>query len=730
MKDLKEISAEAAGRVKTIHRKESGTDVILEVSELKTAETEQIPCSGLLIHIYDPVPVKQAADLEEGNTVRFSGMLSNFPAVRNDGVFDSGRYYRSVGVQYMMAAEKITGIQNSPNITRLLRQFRDRLSKVFDQIAPETDASVLKAVVLGDQSSLEEDLKQLYRRNGIAHLLAISGLHVSVIGLLVYRFLRKCGAGYGLSFAAGTVLLLSYGVMTGNGVSVRRAVLMCILSMGAETAGRSYDLLSALSLSMILIVKDNLWVIDHAGFQLSFGAVLGIAVLAPVLHETVLSGLEARLRLLDPKRQAVRRYLLQSGTAVLKGLLGSIAISLMTLPVLLYHYFEVPVYSPFLNLIVIPLMSVLILCALAAGGAGLFFLPAGTFFVGTVHGILQIYHFLCGLFESLPGSRLVTGRPDLWRCLLYYFLLAAFVFAAGKKKRRKRLKIGLLPATAVLLLLFARPENRLVIDMIDVGQGDCILVRAPNGDAYMFDGGSSDIKNVGSRCIYPVLRSKGITAVRYVFVSHSDEDHINGISELLDSMDQTFRIENLVFPGITNAEGDENYLRLREKAAQRGVSVLYVNEGSRIRFMQRGIALEFRCLHPGTGYAYDSANDYSAVYLLQYADFSMLLTGDLEEKGENELLKKNLAQPVSVLKTAHHGSKSSTSESWLSKVRPQIAVISCGVKNRYGHPAQQTLERLKNSKTLVYVTAQCGQIRLQTDGKHFNIRTKLQDKTA
>lgn len=741
--EFQKISASVEGSVVQIQQKESGVEIFATDCHivLEDGRAQSASRLGVVINLYDGDGI-QAAALLPGDRIKAEGKIYAFPDVRNDGGFDRKMYYRSLGMSCRMSAERWTCTQKKSGIMQGLFRFKNKVSQGYDRIAQKQDAAVLKAIVLGDKTDLDSGLKELYQKNGIAHLLAISGLHVSLIGMLLYRLLKKTGVGFPGSFVISMLVLVSYAVMTGNGISVRRAVIMCVMNMGAQAAGRTYDLRSALSAAAIWIVHDNVWVLCHSGFQLSFGAILGIAVLYPSLNKLLLTGLRKKISRMEKKRQAVRRIGYQAALAFSDGLLGSLSVSLMTLPVILYNYFEVPVYSTLLNMIVIPLMSVLMICALAAGIISLFFEPAGIFLMGTVHVILDMYSGLCRIFESLPGSIYVAGQPKWRQCVLYFILIAGFVIAvwfAGllvykQKERRKRGGLikccTLIWLTAAVAVLPVRKEQKLVIDMIDVGQGDCILVRAPGRVTCLFDGGSTDIKKVGDNRIFPLLHAKAITRIDYIFISHSDEDHINGVEELLEHIGPEFSVGALVLPGIRKPEKDENYCRLVQKAQEYGVNVHYVNAGQTVLETEpKGkTGMSLFCLHPGVDYDYKDTNDYSAVYLLRYGSFSMLLTGDVEESGEKEILSKFQLQMVSVLKTAHHGSNSSTSLPWLSRVNPRLALISCGINNRYGHPASRILERLTMHNSEIFVTAGCGQITVKTDGTSFWVRTKLQDK--
>ena len=268
-------------------------DLSEESTSLKNSSAENISSQsmsaqnlGLLISVYDD---NLSADCIEGAVIEVKGMLAAFNSVRNSGQFDAKRYYKSIGIDYRMSAKEISVINKSEQFNYYIKALREKLQNIYTSIMDEKDNSVIKAVLLGDKTGLDEEMYNLYQKNGIAHLLAISGLHISFIGMLVYRFMRRAGMNYAASFCISSLFLAVYLIMTGNGISAKRAVIMCMINMGADVLGRNYDILSALSLAAIIAAFENVNVIYNSGFLLSFGAMLGIALLSPMLDRMFLS---------------------------------------------------------------------------------------------------------------------------------------------------------------------------------------------------------------------------------------------------------------------------------------------------------------------------------------------------------------------------------------------------------------------------------------------------------
>ena len=279
----------------------------------------------------------------------------------------------------------------------------------------------------------------------------------------------------------------------------------------------------------------------------------------------------------------------------------------------------------------------------------------------------------------------------------------------------------MLPAAAVFLL-FPLPARGLTVTFLDVGQGDGICLQTRQG-VILSDCGSSDQKNLGEYRLEPFLKSRGIGAVDYAIVSHGDQDHISGISWLLEQEDGVF-IRKLILPAA--GKEDEACVRLAKQAALRGCQVFWMGRGDCLRMGN----LSLTCLYPDGLEAgappETDRNEHSLVLWLDYGSFDMVFTGDMSQKGEQAILEnRGVREQAEVLKAAHHGSRFSSSEEWLDALSPGQAVISCGEKNRYGHPHAEVLERLRKRGITVYETRSCGAVELYTDGKRMRWETWL-----
>lgn len=674
-----------------------------------------------------------------GAWVLVSGEFMAFSEPSNSGEFDAFSYYRSHGVGGQLKKAVLLGKNGDRwTIREAMYRLRQRLHERLYSVFPEREASVMAALLLGEKSDTDKELKNLYKRCGILHILSISSLHITIIGMSLYRTLRRTGLSVAPCAVAGAVLLLLYGFLTGFSVSACRAIGMYLIRMLGEICGRTYDMLTAVGILAATMVLYRPFYLENTGFLLSFSAVLGIGALYPAMAGKRIPVQpryygEARLRL----------WLRKTLEALRMNALSSLAATLATLPVQLWFFYEAPVLAVVINLLVLPFMKPMLI-------AGLFSLIPGFGAAGILdRGILWWYETLCGLFDGLPFGSWNPGRPQPWQMLIYYMALGGIVLLGRRRRRSEgksnegksgggrgsggkvsgqicRVSLGVWQAVltvAAVAIFLIYPADRNQIIFLDVGQGDCCLIRTETGHNYLFDCGSSSRRKVGEYVLLPALKYYGITTLDGVFVSHPDVDHMNGIRELLELAEENhLTIGSLVLPAVEQSARQEQFGELLEAVAER-------NEGqktkqtTRIVWVSAGDAWEsgsvrFLCLHPEKESGTMNENAYSECFYVDFGDFTLLLTGDVEGSGEEALLaelqRRRIGQ-LDLLKIAHHGSRNSTTEEFLQQLHPGAAIISCGSNNRYGHPHAELLNRLESAGVQWICTKDYGAVIVETD---------------
>lgn len=641
-----------------------------------------ISCNQILVPMEkDMVSIGEVLVLE-GEAVLFRQSV-------NEGNFDEAAFYQSQKIAFKLKNPKlIKKYGNADRFREQLYQLKQRLRTVYGQCMPSEKSGVLTQMTLGDKSLMEEEIKMLYQRVGISHMLAISGLHISVIGMGLYKLIRRiCGLYWPAALSAGGFLVV-YGCMTGFRPSAARAILMFFAALLADVLGRSYDLLSALSLAAVLLLWENTELIFYAGFLFSFAAVLGVAVVADTVNKTV------------EKEKKVRR-----------AVYTAFSIQLVTLPLSAYFYYEIPLYSMPLNLLLLPFMSMILFAGLTGGMAGLFWLPAAKWLLSPCSFLLGFYQWAAERVQRLPYSVYITGKPEFGRMIVYYFVLFFMVWLIAKRKRRMRFGlIGML----LLLFVFQRPQMGMELSVLDVGQGDAIYLRTSEGQQLFIDGGSSDVKMVGKYRILPFLKYKGVQKIDYWFVSHTDSDHISGIQEILE---EGYPVEHLVFAEAAEKDGAyENLVRLAE---QQKTEVITMNFSDCLHFGEAKLT----CVFPYEKFIAADKNAASLALYYEDGSFEGIFTGDIGAAEEawiaahSQAWLDNGSRGIDVYKAAHHGSRYSNGSEILEVLQPKTAVISCGYQNRYGHPHKEALERLKNAGSEIFYTMESGQITFGLDKK-------------
>lgn len=644
-----------------------------------TVGSEQIPIENIKVYL------NKEEQIRIGMFLRVCGKLEEIPGSRNPGEFDSKQYYACQKIYYQMkdgkVCDKSTGYSY---FGQFLQEIRQKAGTILDEAAGSY-AGIFQAMILGERGNLDAETKMQYQMAGIMHILAISGLHISFAGMGFFRLLKKAGAGNGVAGAASAFLIYAYGIMTGGSVSAMRAVGMFLVLVGAGIAGRSYDLLSAMALSAIVLLLDAPAYLYSLSFLLSFGAVIGIGALTPEICS-----------LLN----------LEKKTA--KSLAGSVIVWLITLPIALRAYGEVSLAGVILNLLVLPTSGIVL-------ASGIFALPVGIFVIEIAKRVvfpgkcvLFFYEKLCEVVGWIPHSTWIAGSPQLWQCVVYYVMLG--VAFAGLKWGKKAASVALVILAVVFLGYHSR--NGLTITCLDIGQGDCCVLKMPGGENFLIDGGSSNKKNTAVCQILPYLKNQGIATLDGIFVSHTDQDHVSGIEELLELCAQnlaTVRVKNLILPDW-NTTGEE-YEKLKMLAEQTGILVQTAREGNLLKTKEAQIEI----LAPENGADGSDTNEDGMVMEVHFGKFRGLFTGDIGAETEKKLLDS--MEDVDFLKVAHHGSKYSTCQGFLDVVSPEIAVISCSAKNTYGHPSADTIKRLEDCGAQVEYTMKNGAITVQTDGE-------------
>ena len=651
-------------------------------------------------------------ELHTGDRVEVTGDLRPIPRKRNPADFDYGSYLQRRGIHgtmgvYEAGAIAFLGSDAGP-IDDLVTATRRHVRRSVRQfVRGEENHAVLFALILADRRGIDSETRTTFAETGLMHLLAVSGLHVLLVGLLLYQLLKPVLARLRLSWkqveftrAAFTlVVLLLYLLITGGTVSVQRAFIMTAVWIGATLLQRQADALNTLGVAAVIILIIRPAALFDVGFQLSFAAVGALVTLTPLMNYRIPEAWQ---------RQPVNWVL--SMTAV------SIAATLGTAPVLLYHFGRVPLAGLLLNLAAIPATAVALF---------------GGLFTVVFAWLPLVADAFAAVAELGAGGLLVTSRTGAqhlgWAIVEGFvregWLVVSMVLGLGAlamwKRPRTRWALlagGLTCLTVSLWIGVARGDAIPHLDVVflDVGQGDATLISLPNGRHVLVDAGLRDpYTDQGMRTVLPHLRRYGIRRLDAVVLTHADADHYGGVFSVLEEVE--------VGQFIYNGHQKENpfWLSALHAADSLGVPQRIVLAGDTLALDPN---VRIRVLNPSeTPEPFEDGNDASIVLRLEYGATSFLLTGDVEAFGESELVGRygNLLA-ANVVKVAHHGSRTSSTEAFVeaaSDSSTAYAIISVARRNRYGFPNEQPLARWQATSATVLQTAHEGAVWLRSNGE-------------
>ncbi len=624
--------------------------------------------------------------LSSGLICTINGTLEQPKPSSNENLFNYKTYLERNHIYWLMKPQEIDrqSCQRTTGPLISLKNIRAKGIDYLEKYFPEESVPLAAALIFGTSDLISEDTMENYRILGIVHLLAISGLHITIIVAIVYYLMLRIGVTREKSVIILFICLPIYAVLAGASPSVNRSVLMTMLLLIGTWRRQRINVVDIISLTFLLylfILPDSIY---HIGFQLSFLTTFVILLSAPV----ILSRYEHPVSMM---------------------LATSYLSMVCTAPILLYSFFEFSLISILVNLLYIPLFNfVLLPYVLFSFVFHLLFSGFSAPFLFPLNSIIEFMNKLTEKIALLPWNMIILGRPNPLYLLLYgwgFFLF--FLFWEAGAKGKWRWSLFLMP-----FLFFAGQyvmshyslEGE--VTFLDVGQGDCIYIRLPlDKGTYLIDTGGNlefekepwqmrkDKYEVGEDTVVPFLKSKGAVTIDKLILTHGDQDHAGGAEAILREL----KVKELLLPDTAKQNELEN--RLIQLAKKQQIPVKLVHEGD----VWKAGNYHFSILSPQEG-SEAQANNGSVVLYTEIGGVKWLFTGDLEKEGEERLMRKYPYLHADVLKSGHHGSKSSTTEEFVEQISPHTAIISAGENNRYGHPHQEVIKRLEERKIKILRT--------------------------
>ncbi|KUG04271.1 late competence protein comec, dna transport [hydrocarbon metagenome] len=644
------------------------------------------------IQVYCDFP----AELHRGEQVTLRGILEVPDKPGNPGEFDYYKYLLHQRVFYIMSVELEADIKQIipvPGISRQLNSYRNRIEETVYDTLPESEAEIFLGMLLGEKENIDADRYEMFQQIGIVHIFAVSGLHIGFLVLFFSYAASLAALSRRNRYFAVMFCMIIYGSLIGWPISVQRAVIMAALALLAQYQGREGGLGNSLGLAGMIIVLLDPYALFTTSFQLSFMATWGLVCLYPAIK----SSFQYKNRVWD---------------IILIPLCAQLAV----VPLLAYYF---NLFSPagLISNIMISYLAGGIVISGAAALLLVFLPPLAALFLYPSGYMIEILQGLADFISQIPGSYLWVKTPGLAVIASYYLLLLMLLAALYYSWPRRWIWSPSILVIISLIVICLPPSlykyGTMEIVFLDVGQGDSIFIKTPRGKFIMLDGGGSHFYSVGQKKVIPYLHHRGVREIFMLINSHPDSDHLMGLLEIAEQI--PFRYAVIPTALLDAGEYDE----LKRIASARGAVVLGAAAGQQIHIDEEGLQMEV--LSPPAGIESSDYNKLSLVLRCEYGDFSLLLPGDLDKEGLEDITPSGSTNPTLLVKVPHHGSRGSLSEGFYQGFDPYAAVISVGKNNIYGHPNQEVLDCLEKQGIMILRTDQNGAVSFESDGQSMEI---------
>ncbi len=644
---------------------------------------------------------KEKETLKYGDKIELVGNFKLAQERRNPGGFD----YR-----FYLKTKKIYGIVTTKNTKRLKENNVNIISMIANKTAnviknqskkllENKKACLLIGLLIGDTDEIDEETKEDFRNSNLTHMLAVSGLHVSYVLLAVNYIITKVKIHKKLSKIIVMLLILFFILVTGATPSVLRAGTMTIYLILGGIFYRRISVFSSLNLSLLVIIIMNPYCLFDVGLQLSYAGTIGIVYLYPIIKEKIYNKANS--------------------------ILITISANIVIIPIIMYNFNTISLTFFISNLLAGPIIGIIIILGFSIIIISLIFFPIANIFSKILNLLIILFLNTAKACANLPFSKIFIITPTLKFIFLYYCLLV-FIIIKERIQIRISIKLKNKVIAILIILVIINPikyfsnikQSNLKIYFVDVGQGDSTCIVTPKNKVILIDGGGNskdENYDIGKQTLLPYLLDKKINKIDYCIVSHFDSDHCGGLMYILKKL----KVKNIIIG--KQYEEYENYKEFIKIAKDKKINIRVVEAGEKITIEKNLYIDVLWPINREKMVIQNAINNNSLVFKLRYINFSMLFTGDIEEIAEKEILDKYKENTEflksTILKVAHHGSKTSSTKEFINIVKPKYAVIGVGKDNKFGHPSNVTIENLKTINTEIYRTDEMGEISINVNIK-------------
>ncbi len=676
---------------------------------------------------YLQLEIKKANDgitYKYGQKLLIAGTFKEADGKRNNSGFDYKEYLKINKMHGIITAKqesiKVLKEKNLNiiliNINKCSNKIKENANKLFDK----NEANLLSGILIGDKEGIEKEVQENFRDSNLSHMLAVSGAHVSYVILGITYALKKVKVNKLWSNMITIVTLCCFIFLTGASPSVIRACIMAIYIIIGHMMHRKTKLISSVSLSLLIILILNPYKLFDIGLQLSYGGTIGIILFSGVLAK------KAKLNNLLEGFVNKLKYRVKQLIVV------CVSANLIIFPIIAAHYSTMSLTFVISNICAGPILGVIIILGFITIFVSFISIDIAKPFALILNIFIQILMYITKICSSLPFSKIYIKTPSLSQIIIYYMILIFIYYICKIRKKKRRLIHRKLLRTVqnkkvqklfiiVIILIFTSMQilkclpSDLTIYFIDVGQGDSTLIVTPNHKTILIDGGGTEFESdfdIGKQTLLPEILGQRITKIDYLLISHFDSDHVGGLLTVLESL----KVKNAIISRQIEESG--NYKKFLKIVKDRKINVMIVKKDDEI-YIEKNLKIDV--LWPKREQITDNVlNNNSIVAKVIYNNFSILFTGDIEKVAEENIIreyKDTNSLTSNIIKIAHHGSKTSSTEGFLNLVNPKIALIGVGRDNKFGHPNEETIQKLKNMNVKIYRTDEMGEITIKINKK-------------
>lgn len=661
-------------------------------------------------------------EIEYGNKIKLEGTYIKPSKSRNYRGFDYSNYLKTENIYGTIEQNGKIELIKEKNINYffiILYKVKNKIIKNINNKFPEETRGVFLGILLGDKSSIEENVRQNFADSSLSHILAVSGTHISYVVICISVLFKKLKLNKNIRKVLTSLVLFMYLYLVDFSASATRAVIMSNIVILQMLFYRKQDTITTITFSSIIILINNPYAILNIGFLLSYGGTIGI-----ILFVNKIS--------IESKEDFFQRF-----KSYLKDIcIVTISAQTIIMPIIIYYFNTISFTFIISNIIASLIIGPIIMIGLVIIAISFFKIPIISLIIRFYNILIVILVKTADIISKIPISKIYLKTPTTLEIIFYYsvvFLIALLIYI--KKSNRKFIKktiqidiynlkdffinnrnkvLIFISIVSLISITSIKIPKELKINFIDVGQGDSCLITTPQNKKVIVDSGGSESYDVGKNVLLPYLLDKRITKIDYIMISHFDTDHCKGFEYILENI----KVKNVIIS--KQSETSENFKQIMKIIRKKRINLIIVQKGTKIK-IDNFTTVDI--LSPQSENIADNMNDNSIVAKFEAYNFSILFTGDASEKIEKELIKEKINLKSDILKVSHHGSKTGTSEEFLKSVKPKIALIGVGENNKFGHPTKDVIKRLTENKIKIYRTDTDGEIRIKIK-KSKNIKIK------